>query len=542
MAIQRAAALPAPAPEVSQARATLARRYGATVWDGPDRRVLLVRTPGKEPDPVNHVEEAVEFLRPDDVKGITHCLLVGDEAVAQVYTRPLQDLMRQREAFDRGMAASWRERLPGTLSHVLFQAPEDPRRRWRLAVRIPAGSIQELDEAVLEDLADAMGPELETSRMKQVCAVYLIASHDDVRLEADLFLQEMTTTWQDEDRRRRAELAQAQRRDEERRRKEAERRRIVAEMERKMSRSAASARAAPVRRGGSTASGARAGLPADPQDARGTAGSAAADAGANAGSPLSDARSGAARPLAESTATITARPEVRHLRDQVDRLPAGPWLPDNAPAGLEAAAHLVEQQDEQAAAVDKLDELRDRVDRAVKAAPVPSSRMRGRAGVGRTTASGGTPTTGRAASGDRAASRDRMAAPDRTAGLRRASPGAAPDDGATVSNEARPISTRLVPARDFLVAAGFEVLEAPATTHAIDLAAERAEGDPQRVVVRVVERLDPEVAKGLLKTARELEVDLVLCVADHVDPEGKRLLVATKIKVIGPADLAKMTL
>lgn len=564
MPIQRTVSLPAPSDVVALARRELAPRYGAQVWDGPDRRVLLVRVPRREPDPVNDVEEAVDFLRPADVADITHCLLVADEAVAQVYSRPLQELMAERQALDRRIAASWRDRLQG-LAHAVFQAPEDPRRRWRLAVRLPLDSVRDLREKVLEDLAEGMGAELATQRFSQIVAVYLIAGADDVRLEADMFIQELRAKWASEEGRRRAALEVSQREAEAQQRREQERRQILQEMEARLAvrqRAAADAgtgRAAAAlrRRGEAPGSRDRAGAAIGGADARAVGPASAAappgratgasvqgaararDAAAGGGSPPGPAGA----PLAEDVRTIRAHePEQRDGARFRSRAPGAARIPQ------------------------RVQELRARIDRIVD--PAGGSGTAGAAAASPDDASGARSMApeqqarrhhadGRAAATDDpvpASSRPRAVGASqaaRAAGVADA-PGAGAGGGSgerdvglepAVEGAARALPPGLQGLLDRLEQAGFEILVRPPTPgHVIDLAAERPEGHPQRIVVRAVERLDSDVAKELLKTSRELEVDMVLCVADEVDAEGERLLVASKVDVVAPAEVDTLEL
>lgn len=88
---------------------------------------------------------------------------------------------------------------------------------------------------------------------------------------------------------------------------------------------------------------------------------------------------------------------------------------------------------------------------------------------------------------------------------------------------------------------GFDVMLRPAG-HAIDLAAERADGDPQRVIAWTPDRLTPDLATETLRTVRKLDVDLALIVCDDAEPEGRKRLIATKVRWIQPKDLAQLDL
>ncbi len=517
MAIQRAAPLPIPTEEAARLRGSLAKEYGAEVWEGPERRVLLIRVPRAEPDPVNDVEAAVEHLQPADVEDLTHCLLMGDQRVAQVYVRPLQDLMRERLAFDARQADHWRQELPGQLSHSLFQAADDPRRRWRLAIRLPVASVAEVEEEHFDDLVEGIGPLLDTPRFKQLVAVYFIAANDHLRLQANVFLKEMKDKWVSEERLRRkaeeerkAEETTRSRAAAERRRQEEERIALLREVDRKMARYQAEKAV-----GGP--------LPATDPTTPGRAGAG----------PIRDL-------LAESETTLTARDSDRA------RHPRGPWtvteveqpeIPHNSAEALLARAAaesadvakalfrdapprdatkydtdavVAELVDKPKGLADRLDALRARVDNALEQAPTRST-------------SRDVPT--------RTSAPRRAHVPTRRTERVREPLGGRENDVGRGDPK-----TRL---RRRLEASGYDVLDAPTIPgHHVDLAAERPDGDPQRVVARVVAKLDVSTAKQLLKTARELDVDLVLCVAEHQDAEARRILVATKVKLASPGDIA----
>lgn len=92
-----------------------------------------------------------------------------------------------------------------------------------------------------------------------------------------------------------------------------------------------------------------------------------------------------------------------------------------------------------------------------------------------------------------------------------------------------------------LRALGFDVLVRPAG-HGIDLAAERADGDAQRVVAWTPERVTPDVATQALGTTRKLDIDLALMVCDDVEPEGRKRLIATKVRLLGTKDISNLDL
>ena len=435
-----------PAQELATLRTELAPQYGARVVDEGDRKILLIRVPRKEPDPVNDVESAVDYLDPRDVQDITHCLLLGDQSVAQVYAGPLRDLMADRRVFDKQQVTEWRERLPGALTHQLYRSPADPRRRWRLAVRIPCASVKELEETHLEELADVIGSQLEGARFRELAAVYLIASQDDVRMEPDHFVQELVKTWKDEERRRRVEDERRSREEADRRRQETERRALLRDLDSRFKEKIA-----------------RAPMRSRPETPMRRAASPAAD-------------------LPMQTPRRVARAE-----EVLERL-GDSDAPTGAPLLAMDADVDVRPRPEGALGLDAIGEELDRHDATV----------------------------------------DRLQR--KVDGLTRR------------AHEVRPGESVTKALTRKLNLLGFDVIETPDTPYAIDLAAERADAAPHRIVFHVTARIDAAAADELLRMARELKVDHVFGVADHIDDGAKQRLVASKVTWFRPRDLGSLRL
>ena len=349
---RRTSTLPLPGAELDRLKASLARQYGAQVWDGAGERILVVRVPRGEPDVVNDLEAAVEHLAPSDTDGITAALLVGDDKTLAVPVHPFTELMAQRVRFDHEQCTQLRTRLGGG-AHLTYRAPGDPRKVLRLALRVGHPSVQEVDDNDLDQWATTLGADLDAGKLNGVRAVYLVADADEVRIDAALFFQDL---------RKHASDAKA-------------RREMAAQVA---------------------------------------------------------ARQGPPKPKAERVAYAP----LRSIEDDE------PPVEDDAPA---------------------------------EAPTVP-----------------GVPTT-------------------------------------LTALQAR------------LKDSGFDVMLRPAG-HAIDLAAERADGDPQRVIAWTPERLTPDLATDALRTTRKLDVDLALIVCDDAEPEGRKRLIATKVRWISSKDVVNLDL
>lgn len=359
---RRVSALPIPQAELDKLSSTLSPHYGGQVWEGAGARILVVRVPRPEPDIVNDIEEAVEYLSPSDSQDLTAALLVGQQKTHAVPVQPFADLMARRVQTDHDQCQELRRRIPTATGHLAYRHPADPRKVLRLAVRVPHDTVQQLDDEDTARWAAELGPLLEAGKFNGVRAVYLIAGKDDVRLDGDLFFQDL-----------RARMAE-----------EKERRSMAAQ--------------------------------------------------------------------------VVAR--------QAETAPPPPPRVAYAPL------------------------------KHVGAQPAPAA--------GPANATSNHPST-----------------------------------GATAATSASPL---LIATRRALEEAGFDVIERPAIRHTVDLAAERGDGDIQRVIVRLPHRLDADVADEVLAASRALDVDLAIVVCAEADPAARRAFIATKARWLHPDDLAGLAL
>jgi hypothetical protein len=371
-ATRRVSALPLPQAELDKLRSTLSTHYGGQVWEGAGARILVVRVPRAEPDIVNDIEEAVEYLSPGDTQDLTAALLVGHERTHAVPTQPFADLMSRRVQGDHQQCQELRRRIATETGHLVYRHPADPRKVLRLGVRLPHDTVQDLGDEDFARWSADLGPSLQAGKFTGVRAVYLIARKDDVRLDGDLFFQDL-------------------------------RERVAEEQE----------------------------------------------------------RHAMASQLVARQAASPPPPPPRVAYAPLKRIDAG-------------------------------------------------------------TAAAGQPTV---ASG---------------AGVRAS--GTATSGAQAAASEAAPLPPVLEAARARLAEAGFDVLVRPKARHAIDLAAERGEGDIQRVIVRLPERLTAEVATQVLKASRDLDVDLALVVCADAEPAARRAFIATKARWLSPDDLAELHL
>lgn len=188
---RRVSALPLPQEELDKMAAALSPYYGGQVWEGAGSRILVVRVPREEPDPVNDLEQSVEYLSPADTQDLTAALLVGLKRTIAVPTQPFVDLMARRVQHDHDQCQELRKRIPAETGHLVYRHPADPKKVLRLGLRVPHDHVKSVSDSDSARWSAELGPGLKSGKYSGVRAVYLIARKDDVRIDGDLFFQDL---------------------------------------------------------------------------------------------------------------------------------------------------------------------------------------------------------------------------------------------------------------------------------------------------------------------------------------------------------------
>ncbi|HLF16545.1 MAG TPA: hypothetical protein VI796_03835, partial [Candidatus Thermoplasmatota archaeon] len=228
--LRRTRPSPVPGAALQHVKGYLSPHYGSDVIEGDEGRTLVIRVPRPDPDVVNDMEAAVEHLDLPDLKDVVHCLLLGENRTLAVAPAMLRELMTRRLEYDHRQTDALRRELTGPWQHSLYRAADDPRRYWRLGVRLPHAHVRDLAAEDIEAMADLLGPQLGDPNLQQAVAVYLVAGEDDVRLDPDLFLQDLRSRYDTEARALEEEAARLAAEEANRRRREEEHQAVLAEM------------------------------------------------------------------------------------------------------------------------------------------------------------------------------------------------------------------------------------------------------------------------------------------------------------------------
>ncbi len=570
MGARRMTEIPISRDQLEAYRYELARDHGAVVWEHGHTRILLVRVPKDAPDIVNDVEAAVEAISPGDVDNIDSAILMGDRVDHVVPVQPFRDLMADRVAFDKAQCRAIRQDLGGggggkgtglgttigrqgddgfgsghAWCYRAFRARGDARRNLRLAVFAPVDRLAELDDGALDTMAKMLGPDAEAGRFVDISCVYLVSRGDDVRMRADEFLEQVLGRWQSA-----AFLArEAEERQRIQRIKASERRNLLKDLETRHGLRRQTAGAA-----------LGAGLTGSQGALYGLAGSAAGGLGAQAGfSPGAAAQEG---PPGSRVGHETVRPThlsraerdpdwEREARD-IDRIIGG------EARSRAAAAPILGNVDRTAAKgasqqpgmryVDP--EAEERARRFAAQPGYEPAMLGGEAATRGITPSGHMPGAERDAGSVVARAQDMEASrlPPRplaqadttvvTRGAHQATAGVAGQ--ATSTMLPSPGRARLL---ERLEEAGYDLLENPNVPgHHVEVAAERPEGFPERLIAILPMRLDAGLADSFVATANALDADLGLVVCDEADADAQDRLLATKVKWVPSRDLGHLRL
>lgn len=564
--------LPVPRETLLELRGELSSRYGYRHIDDGPQRFLVTCVPQEEPDFVNDLEGLVEALYPADLDGVARVLLVGSKRVSGVHPDQLRGLLRERVAIDRRQCQELRTRLavpegapdgrvgsggggPGRrapdpggplqpeprhrFQHTLYKPPEDPLRRPRLAVRIHAPSVQDLDAEDFGRLADRLGAHIETPRFQEVHCVYLIADGDHVRLRPQPFYEDLLGRWQDVERRREVEKERRARESRERRIRMAEKEMLLKELKMRYGEDKEKVASDGLLAAGGAALAGRAGADAAEDGIGGVAGRAGAVAARTGMTPRR--AGGVAAPTGDSSG-----------------LAGGIAAPTGAESGRWGAF-----ADRTSAEAQDADASGTVTRRAMRGEDVLTRAAEQDRASGRPTSHARTDDGGQYAADPQVPRRRMEPEPSGDLLLDEEMVVTTMDDPlghiqsrmdairdrAEAEEDRRQAALTLSPTAEGSVAdlqahlesRGYETMLHPATADAIDLAAERDDA-PRRIIARCVERLRRDDAEAFVAAARRLDVDLGLAVADALDPEARRLLVGSPVKFVRPRDLASVRL
>ncbi len=190
--IRRGVTLPIDQSSLMRIYATLSPSYGHAVLTmsdehtiSPEAKLLVVRTPSPNPDPINDLEAAIEEFEQDETFGITHMLLVGEKGVMQIATHTLETLMEQRAKEDVRLAADLSQKLDRNYDYTIFRSGRDPRRVLRIGVRIPKIYVRDMSVEDLSSLARNISPLIDTPKARETKVAYIIGDQDFRRICAE---------------------------------------------------------------------------------------------------------------------------------------------------------------------------------------------------------------------------------------------------------------------------------------------------------------------------------------------------------------------
>lgn len=502
---RRTQSVAVPPAELARLRGQLAP-YGSLLWDPEGERLLVLRVPGAEPDVVNDIEEASEYVGAELAEA-RMIVLLGDRASTLVPPDVLRSLVQERHQRDREFARILRSAMkPG--EHRIMPIPGDARRLPRLVLRLGRPQVQDADDNHWDAWAKVVGPELEGT-MAGIRFVHMVADGDDVRLDADLVFHDLARRWSDEE----------------------ERLRLASEAAEKMRpKTAAPTVAPPVTPGAGSLNG------VPPR-----------------GSSLSSATYGAVpQGVTDAVEALTAKrirlpdeinvpqfeTDPRHQAiqravDQTVGAPVGAWT-GLKPVERSASASSLDRLSRFDALASDSRSITDARGTAPARSAVDdilaSAERRTPARAPRTSASS---RPGLEGLDDILAGRGAVRSGTSSGVRSSASAPVAPPAPITYGPGVKEL-------KDRLERAGYAIKDNPGMDQVV-LAASRSR-HPERVLVYAPARFDLAIAKHVLQAAKTLDVDLALIVCPEADQDAKERIIATRAKWVSPDAVADLIL
>lgn len=181
--------------ELAALRLRLRDAYAFELVARDDQRLLFLRSPRAEPDPVSDLEDCLERVPDWALADVTDVFLLGGTGSFHVGAKTLQPVLDRRRRIDDALLQHWRNELDTNYGLGLHRVTGDPQNLVRLGVRLPRPKVSDLTESDLVRIARAAGPLLESGEAATVRLAYLLAEEDHVRLLGDDFFNDAQPRW-----------------------------------------------------------------------------------------------------------------------------------------------------------------------------------------------------------------------------------------------------------------------------------------------------------------------------------------------------------
>lgn len=197
MPIIRSDEVPVSRDEVAQIRSRLERAFDHEVLVRDGRRLLFVRAPAEQPDPINDLEACL-FQLPDwAVLDLDDVFLLGTRGSFHVPGRAVAPVLDRRNRLDRATLDHLRATLDPNYGVALHRVIGDTANAVRLGLRIPRTRVSDLGEPDLLRLAESLGPLLDSGEAGAAQLAYVLADEDHVRLRGGDLMADLAPRWKE---------------------------------------------------------------------------------------------------------------------------------------------------------------------------------------------------------------------------------------------------------------------------------------------------------------------------------------------------------
>ncbi|HLE47879.1 MAG TPA: hypothetical protein VI818_06240 [Candidatus Thermoplasmatota archaeon] len=183
--------------ELNALRLRLNEAYQFELINREEQRLLFLRSPRREPDPVTDVEECIERMPDWALTDLHDIFLLGDVGSFHLPATSIRPILERRQRIDATILQHWRDNLDTHYGLGLERVVGDPQNLVRLGVRIPQPRISDLSEADLVRIARVAGPLLASGESPTVRLVYILAEEGHVRMSGDDFFADIQPRWEE---------------------------------------------------------------------------------------------------------------------------------------------------------------------------------------------------------------------------------------------------------------------------------------------------------------------------------------------------------
>jgi len=148
--------------------------------------ILIFNSPSNDTDVMSNIKDLVVDLDIEDIKYIDYLLIIGGKRSVKVDSNLVEDMVGEKTK-SQVIIDQVKEELDRDFGYKLY----DRGPHKRLFIRLPIIEMKDFDETLTNKIKDIIQDNFSSGDIGNILSVYLIADETYVRLEPELFFQEI---------------------------------------------------------------------------------------------------------------------------------------------------------------------------------------------------------------------------------------------------------------------------------------------------------------------------------------------------------------